>query len=127
MEPYIVDAATRLLLTRISKKWAASIMRVLASNRGEVQFGELGRRLTGISNKMLWSTLRDLTRDGLVSRREEGYPRQVHYRLSELGESLLCALDPLRHWVATNVVARVTESDSDPNALRNEAAFTDDP
>lgn len=119
-ESRVVDAATRQLLTRISKKWAASILQVLASNRGEIQFGELSRRLSGISNKMLWSTLRDLTRDGLVARREEGHPRQVHYRLSERGESLLCALDPLRQWVATNVVAHMLETDSGPDARCDE-------
>lgn len=65
----------------------------------EVRFAELRRRMPGVSQKMLSVTLRNLTRDGLVSRRvEPTVPPRVFYRLTGLGLSLEVALAGLRTW-----------------------------
>lgn len=53
------------------------------------------KSILGISQKMLTATLRNLEREGLVSR--EVFPvisPRVEYQLTELGESLL---DPLQN------------------------------
>ncbi|MFF3748944.1 winged helix-turn-helix transcriptional regulator [Streptomyces sp. NPDC002018] len=91
---------TGRLLDRIGTKWTSLAVRVLAeASPQEVRFGELQRRMPGISQKMLSVTLHNLTRDGLVTRRvEPSVPPRVHYRLTELGLSLEAALAVVRAW-----------------------------
>ncbi|GHH79738.1 HxlR family transcriptional regulator [Kitasatospora indigofera] len=91
---------TRQLLDRIGTKWTSMVVRTLADAApDEVRFAELGRRMPGVSQKMLSVTLRSLARDGLVSRRvEPTVPPRVFYRLTGLGLSLEAALAGLRTW-----------------------------
>ncbi|MGY0055258.1 winged helix-turn-helix transcriptional regulator [Streptomyces sp. LZ34] len=91
---------TRQLLDRIGTKWTSMAVKVLAeASPDEVRFGELQRRIPGISQKMLSVTLRNLARDGLVARRvEPSVPPRVHYRLTELGLSLEDVLAAVRTW-----------------------------
>ncbi|MFF4754025.1 winged helix-turn-helix transcriptional regulator [Streptomyces sp. NPDC002514] len=91
---------TRRLLDRIGTKWTSMAVKVLAeASPGEVRFGELQRRMPGVSQKMLSVTLQHLTRDGLVVRRvEPSVPPRVHYRLTGLGLSLERALAVVRTW-----------------------------
>jgi DNA-binding HxlR family transcriptional regulator len=76
------------------------VVKVLAESEPlEVGFAELGRRVPGVSHKMLSQTLRSLTDDGLVTRRvEASVPPRVHYRLTALGRSLDEPLAALRDW-----------------------------
>ncbi|MFD5825906.1 winged helix-turn-helix transcriptional regulator [Lentzea sp. NPDC060358] len=96
---------TRLLLDRIGTKWTSMVVKLLAeAGAGEVRFAELQRRMPGVSQKMLSSTLRSLTTDGLVARRvEPTVPPKVHYRLTELGHSLEVHLAGLREWAETHI------------------------
>lgn len=65
----------------------------------EVRFAELRRRMPGVSQKMLSTTLHSMVRDALVTRRVEPTVRpRVHYRLTELGLSLKTPLAALRTW-----------------------------
>lgn len=91
---------TRRLLDRIGTKWTSMTVKILAEAApDEVRFADLRRRIPGVSQKMLSVTLQSLVRDGLVSRRVEAtVPPRVHYRLTELGESLESALAVLRTW-----------------------------
>ena len=89
---------TRSLLDRLGTKWTSMVIKTLGDG-GELRFGELRRRVPGISQKMLSSTLQSLVRDGLVARRvEDMVPPRVHYRLTELGVSLEVPLAALRNW-----------------------------
>lgn len=89
---------TRRLLDRIGTKWTSMVVRRLAEG-GELRFGELRRRVPGVSQKMLSTTLRSLVLDGLVARRvEDAVPPRVHYRLTDLGLSLERPLAALRDW-----------------------------
>lgn len=64
-----------------------------------VRFNEMRRYLGGIADKTLSSNLRELERDGLVSRREyPQVPPRVEYSLTELGASLMEVLDQLCVW-----------------------------
>ncbi|RYE53329.1 MAG: transcriptional regulator, partial [Rhizobiaceae bacterium] len=57
----------------------------------------------GISQRMLTVTLRNLERDGLVSRTVyPTIPPKVEYRLSDRGRSLRCAIVPIAEWVTDN-------------------------
>ncbi|MFK0249675.1 winged helix-turn-helix transcriptional regulator [Amycolatopsis azurea] len=91
---------TRQLLDRIGTKWTSMAVKVLAEAAPhEVRFAELRRRMPGVSQKMLSTTLRGLIRDGLATRRvEPTVPPRVHYRLTELGSSLEIPLAALRAW-----------------------------
>lgn len=92
--------STRRLLDRIGTKWTSLTVKVLAdAGPDEVRFADLRRRIPGISQKMLATTLRSMAADGLVERRvEPTVPPRVHYRLTELGRSLDVALAAVRTW-----------------------------
>jgi DNA-binding HxlR family transcriptional regulator len=92
-----------VLLARISNKWVTHTLELLAGSI-ELRFSDLLRETRGVSGKMLSATLRDLVRDGLVSRRVEIVaPARVYYRLTDLGQSLTVALDALQRWAEVNV------------------------
>ena len=57
---------TRHVMETVGGKWAALIVHALAD--GPLRHGELRTRIAGVSQKMLTQTLRELERDGLVSR-----------------------------------------------------------
>jgi DNA-binding HxlR family transcriptional regulator len=62
--------------------------------------------MPGISQKMLSHTLRGLVADGLVTRHVEStVPPQVHYGLTELGQSLELVLAAMRDWAETHMPA----------------------
>jgi DNA-binding HxlR family transcriptional regulator len=91
----------RGLLDMVASKWTALAIGAL---EGEPKrFGELKRRLDGISQKMLTQTLRALERDGLVLRTVyPSVPLRVEYQLTELGRSLIEPLASLRTWAQRN-------------------------
>src|SRR5690242_10978302 len=82
------------LLSRIGDKWTALVVQTLAN--GPKRFNELRREIPTVSQRMLTLTLRNLERDGLVSRTvTPTIPPRVDYELTELGQSLekpICAL-----------------------------------
>ena len=98
---------TRQLLDRIGSKWTSMAIKVLAeASPGEVRFAELRRRMPGVSQKMLSTTVRSLVHDGLAMRRvEPTVPPRVHYSLTDLGLSLEEPLAGLRAWAEANMAA----------------------
>ncbi|HEY6450317.1 MAG TPA: helix-turn-helix domain-containing protein [Candidatus Cybelea sp.] len=89
----------RALLDRIANKWTTLIIGILGDTQAAVRFSDLRRSITGISQKMLTQTLRDLERDGLVVR--EIYPvipPRVEYSLTPLGRTLEEPLRALSRW-----------------------------
>ena len=96
------DCPSRQVLDRIADKWTALIIRVLAD--GTHRFGQLQRRVGGISQKMLTQTLRELERDGLVERTVHPVvPPHVDYRLTPLGRSLRQPLDAICAWAEAHL------------------------
>ena len=78
-------------------KWKAALLWEL--NDAPVRFGELKRRVTGISEKMLVQQLRELEHDGLVTRHVRNQvPPHVEYGLRDWGVSLNAALAPVADW-----------------------------
>ena len=60
---------------------------------------ELRRALSDISQRMLTLTLRELQRDGLITRTvHPTVPPSVEYGLTELGRSLVLTMLPVIHW-----------------------------
>ncbi|MFE0019685.1 winged helix-turn-helix transcriptional regulator [Amycolatopsis sp. NPDC059021] len=115
----------RRLLDRIGTKWTSMAVKVLAeADPPEVRFAELKRRMPGVSQKMLSTTLHSLMRDGLVARRvEPTVPPRVHYRLTPLGRSLDGPLAAVRAW-AEEHMAEIDEANalSDENGENTESA-----
>jgi DNA-binding HxlR family transcriptional regulator len=90
------------MLARISDKWSILIVMILAS--GPRRFNELKRLVDGISQRMLTLTLRNLERDGLVTRTvTPSIPPRVDYALTPLGDSLRVPMTALGTWVTDNM------------------------
>jgi DNA-binding HxlR family transcriptional regulator len=69
--------------------------------RGVLRFSELGKAIPAASQKMLIQQLRDLERDGVVSRTVYAQVRpKVEYRLTRWGQAMCPALDALLEWAA---------------------------
>ncbi|WP_404951998.1 helix-turn-helix transcriptional regulator [Streptomyces sp. ARC12] len=88
-----IDAAMDV----IGGKWKVLILWAL--NERTCRFGELRRAVTGVTEKVLSSHLKELEDDGIVHR--EVYaevPPRVEYSLTPLGLSLNAALEPLGLW-----------------------------
>jgi len=85
------------ILQRIGDKWSVLIISRLGE--GSRRFNELKRIIGGISQRMLTLTLRNLERDGLVSRTvTPTVPPRVDYALTELGRDLLVPISALGQW-----------------------------
>lgn len=93
------QAMVHEMLGRIADKWTLLAIDVLGEG-GEMRFSELRTRMGGISQKMLTKTLRQLERDGLVTRRVHPViPPHVDYKLTRLGETLGEAVCGIWIWV----------------------------
>lgn len=97
------NCPVRNVLDQIGGKWNTLLLGILGERPH--RFGELRRAVPDISQRMLTKSLRDLQRDGLVSRHVfETTPPSVEYRLTPLGRSLLLPLDALIRWANLNYV-----------------------
>ncbi len=87
----------RDVLDRIGDKWSMLMIMALATRPH--RFSELHRAVHDISKRMLTQTLRDLERDGLITRHVfPTKPPSVEYRLAPLGLSLLDPMAGLVEW-----------------------------
>jgi DNA-binding HxlR family transcriptional regulator len=94
----------RSVLDRIGDKWSVLVIMTLAEEPR--RFGVLRREIPDISQRMLTQTLRDLQRDGLISRHVfPTNPPSVEYRLTGLGTSLLTPMAGLVRWSDTHHAA----------------------
>ena len=92
------------LLARIGDKWTVLVVKTLGE--GSKRFNELRREIPAVSQRMLTLTLRNLERDGLVSRAvTPSIPPRVDYALTELGCSLLTPIMALSEWALDNIEA----------------------
>lgn len=92
------------LLSRIGDKWTVLVVATLGE--GSRRFNELRREIPSVSQRMLTLTLRNLERDGLVSRAvTPSIPPRVDYALTELGHSLQKPISALSQWALDNVGA----------------------
>ena len=79
-------------------KWKVQIL-CAVTNAGAVRYNALRARLDGISNTVLASALRELERDGLVTRREYlEVPVRVEYSPTDDCRALLPILEQLSDW-----------------------------
>ena len=93
----IDDCPVREVLDRVGDKW--SVLIVVLLGRRTHRFSELHRAIEGISQRMLTLTLRQLEREGLVTRTVfPVVPPRVDYELTDLGSTLLDTIQELVAW-----------------------------
>jgi DNA-binding HxlR family transcriptional regulator len=91
------DCEVRQILDRIADKWSLLVIALL--ERRKLRFSQLQREIDGISQRMLTVTLRQLERDGLVSRTVHPVvPPRVEYELTPLGTTLYATIRSLVTW-----------------------------
>ena len=89
-------------LSLISGKYKMVILYCLMEFE-TVRFYEMRRYLKTVSDKTLSLNLKELERDGLISRKEfPQIPPKVEYSLNERGKSLMKVLDQLCVWGEEN-------------------------
>lgn len=101
--PYEHEACRSIheLLSLVGDKWTMQVVRQLGG--GTKRFNELRRAIEGISQKMLTITLRNLERDGFVTRTVyPTIPPRVEYALTDIGCELLVPIKALAEWVIAN-------------------------
>ncbi|HEX3647455.1 MAG TPA: helix-turn-helix domain-containing protein [Pseudonocardiaceae bacterium] len=87
----------REVLDRVSGKWSVQI--IVAAANGPVRFTELHKNIEGISRRMLTLTLRNLERDGLLTRTAHPtVPPKVEYALTDMATELHTSLVGLTDW-----------------------------
>jgi DNA-binding HxlR family transcriptional regulator len=92
------------VLEVLANKWTALLIPALRIK--PMRFGELRRRLDGITQKSLTQALRTLERDGLVTRTQfPTIPPRVDYALTDLGREAAELLDGLHVWAERNLAA----------------------
>lgn len=96
------DCPARFLLDQIADKWTVLVVCVL--DEGPTRFNELRRRVDGVSQKVLTSTLRALERNGMVERLvATSGPVAVTYRLTPLGTTLYEPMLALYGWTTRHI------------------------
>ncbi|MFW6079380.1 MAG: winged helix-turn-helix transcriptional regulator [Gemmatimonadota bacterium] len=86
-----------LTLDVLGGKWKILILWHLEG--GALRFGELNRRIEGVSERMLTRQLRELALDGLVERRAYAeVPPRVEYSLTERGRSVEPLIAAICDW-----------------------------
>ncbi|MFJ8476518.1 winged helix-turn-helix transcriptional regulator [Kitasatospora sp. NPDC094011] len=101
-DAFSADCPARQLLNHISSRWGILILAALRD--GPTRFYVLRDRIDGISEKMLSQHLRELTRDGLVSRTvEPSIPPKVSYGLTPIGGEVAVKLDDLLGWITARI------------------------
>lgn len=84
-------------LKKIGGKWKMPILWRLREQKK--RYGELKSSLEGITHKMLSAQLKELERDGLISRHVfEVVPPRVEYELTRFGKTSIPVIENLRQW-----------------------------
>lgn len=87
-----------LLQSVLTGKWKILILWYISFYKVQ-RFGELMRRLDGITQSTLTKQLRELEQDGFIHRKiYEEIPPKVEYTLTELGQSFLPVLETMFAW-----------------------------
>jgi DNA-binding HxlR family transcriptional regulator len=91
------------LIGCVADKWTMLVIEALTEH-GELRFTRLAERVPGISQKMLTQTLRQMERDGFLTRTVHPVvPPKVEYRLTPLGLSLGGAFCGVWIWASENL------------------------
>lgn len=100
-----VECPITAMLEIIGGKWKPIILYNLTFNTW--RFGQIDARIPGISRKVLTEQLRELEKDGLITRKEyKEIPPRVEYSLTELGKSLTPVFNEMTSWSKENILEK---------------------
>ena len=100
----------------IGAKWKPAIMYCLIHN-GRMRFGELRRAIPDVTQRILTLRLRELERDGFISRHVvRTIPSHVEYEPTELGWEIHPFYRDLCHWAESRKDRLAQALDSDGEA-----------
>ena len=89
----------------IGGKWKPIILYLIAHDVN--RFSDMMREIRGISKKMLTTQLRELEKDGMITRKVyPQIPPKVEYNLSELGHSIKPVTKIMCKWGLENVLSK---------------------
>jgi DNA-binding HxlR family transcriptional regulator len=119
------DCLSRQVLALIADEWTPLVIYVL--DEGTIRFGQMLKRIDGISKKMLTQTLRAMEHNGLVQRVVYPVvPPVVEYSLTPLGRTLIEPMNALRLWAYGHLqevaYARTMYEQRDQKPLQEEIA-----
>ena len=98
-------AQVEQLMLILGAKWKPAIMFVLVHD-GPLRFNELRRRIPNVSQKMMTTRLRELERDGLISRvHHVEIPPRVEYNVTNLGRAADRVYATICQWGQVNMPA----------------------
>ncbi|HWU02968.1 MAG TPA: helix-turn-helix domain-containing protein [Novosphingobium sp.] len=110
-----VEALVSELIGRVADKWTLIVLEILEDS-GTLRFTEISRAVPAISQKMLTQTLRQMERDGMVTRHVHALvPPRVDYALTDLGHTLSAAFCGVWLWAEANL-ARIEQARADYDA-----------
>ena len=97
------SCAAREILALIGDKWSVHVIYTLGT-AGTLRFSDLKRRVPAVTQRMLTVTLRNLERNGLLTRMIFAeVPPRVEYTLTPLGATLMGIVEPLIRWADAHV------------------------
>ncbi|HLX41478.1 MAG TPA: helix-turn-helix domain-containing protein [Ktedonobacteraceae bacterium] len=120
------NCLSRQVLTLIADQWTPLV--IYALEEDTMRFGQLLKRIGGISNKMLTQTLRAMERNGLVQRVVYPVvPPVVEYSLTPLGQTLVEPMKALSVWAYGHLQevahAQTTYDQRDHRQIQEETAI----
>ncbi|QCI67439.1 winged helix-turn-helix transcriptional regulator [Phreatobacter stygius] len=96
-KPWTSPCGLSAALDVVRGKWKAVILWEL--HAAPLRFGELKRRMPGISEKILFEQLREMEADGVIRREAfDGLPLRVDYSVTRAGALLNEAVHALAEW-----------------------------
>jgi DNA-binding HxlR family transcriptional regulator len=97
--------STNGICAKLGDKWTAQVIWHLSLASGRrLRFSALQSAIDGINQRMLTLCLRNLERDGLVTRHYfPEVPPRVEYELTDMGAELLRVLEGVNTWIWENL------------------------
>ncbi|MGN0650385.1 MAG: winged helix-turn-helix transcriptional regulator [Oscillospiraceae bacterium] len=88
-------------LELLNGKWTTRVIYELEKSE-QLRFGQLKKRLDGITNTMLSATLKVLEEQGIVERKQYNeVPLRVEYSLTEAGKAMIRIFYEIAKWGST--------------------------
>ncbi len=113
VDPLFPQCPVRNVMARIGNRWSLLVLLTLQGAEKPMRFGNIGKAIPDVSQKMLTATLRDLEADGLVNRTVYAeIPPHVEYELTERARTLMPLLNQLVEWSLANLSGIIKSRES---------------
>lgn len=104
---------SRSVLTNITSRWGVLVL--ISLREGTLRYGQIRKRIGGVSEKMLAQTLQALERDGFVRRVSlPVVPPHVEYSLTPIGQEVAGQVQGLIDWIEDNMAAVMSARSASP-------------